>query len=523
MWEALVTDLAGRTRAFLTDYATIQITPRLNSYREAKVNGLVLTDEALPELQVAARALKLREDGNIRFNGQLWEPLVIRPGGADLTALDPLATMMWRRTRQKTTYATQDAGLIAQDRVTVQNGYSPTFLRNGARNAAPTKARTYLVSVKETDILDELATAVGGFFYQAQPLDGVAGYFAELVIAYPDAGVTREGVRFEYGEGTIGNVDSYEVTDTLPLNRFVASSADNTGARIWGLAQDANSVAAYGMFEDEDQFADVIDTGLLTDQAQGSLKPSPPRAITLTLGAEAPVLFDDFNVGDFVRVKVNDGAYELWTWVRVTEATLEVDGNGDKRTSGVKVELMIGAGATTSHPERWFREQLDSLNSRLERLGRRIGGQNPGIIGDGIDPGGTGPPPEPPPPEPPPPPPAEEPDGSFLLTATWRGEYGGYVPRAPRLEMESLIDNKGIDGTIWYEIWHGAVGTLGPEFTPRRAAPASGHLVHLMDYFENALPAETYHVFLHVETAAGEFVSDPIVVNTPDHVIVLPP
>lgn len=531
MWQLALTGLDQRQKAFVTDYDSFAVTPRLNGYRSLTIAGARGSDVA-SQIEPGSCAIKAWRDGTIRFNGKVWEPLG-RKGlaGLSIEARDPVAELVQRRTRIKTTYTAVDAGAIAQDRLTVQNGYRSTYMRNGALQASVNRDRVYLVGVKEGDILDELVGASGGFFYRCDPLDGVAGFMGELVITYPDARTTRPELKLEWGDGTLANLVDYETTDTLPLNRFVAASADTGGTRIEGVAEDAASQLAYGLFEDLDDFTDVTSTTLLTQQAQGSLAPNPQRTLALTCGAEAPLLFVDFNVGDFVRLKIfdPDNGLDLNEWVRVTEATLVVDRDGVETTSSIVVELLVGAGSQSLTPAQLWRKKWDDMTRLLEALGRRAGGFTPPPSGGGGGGGGDEPPDEPPPAEPPPPAPQAPPTVVLdVANATWNKYYNLPAPTAPQLELGGRVNPKGDPTVVWFEYREGVDFPANAPGSPIRATPqrdagdGTGD-VGVGQYVQNLLRNTTYYVRMAASNSGGVTYTASVARITPNAPINIPP
>jgi hypothetical protein len=420
----VVVDLEGRVREFVNDFESLRITPRLNGYASVDLEGVDPLSQAARQLLVAERALKVYDVAtmDLRFHGKVWEPLSRKPDGVTVTARDPFAELAWRRVRDPATaaYAAVDFGDVLIDRVAKQNALRATCLRalTANRQLSTATTRGWGAGKREDEIFDEVVSADGSPFFRVAPVDGVPGVMGDLKILYPNAGATREGVRFEYGEGTLDNAVDYEIVYRLPLNRFTASTAEANGGRLARPFEDAASVARYGLFEDETTYSESTATALLDAQARAEVRADPAYSIVLQPGLDAPLLFRDFDVGDFVRVRILYGADDVFTWARVTEATLLVDKDGAQRTASIVVDVLTGAANVTTAPEDLFRADLDEGRRRLEALERRV--QNltvtgteasvaPGAAGAGsIDPSSDAPPE---PPAPPPPPPASAPPG----------------------------------------------------------------------------------------------------------------
>lgn len=485
----LVTDLAGITRAIVDEYESVAITRRLGSYSELAVT-LDVREAAAVEFLIAERALKLYEDSDLRFFGQLWEPLEFNEGQVVATARDPYAGFMGRRVRTGKTYTAQDAGAIVSDRVSVQNGYRDTFLNVNVQAASASRTLEYDPGKTEGDIVDELSAMSDGFFYRVDPLDNVPGKMGTLELLYPDAGTVRAAVRFGYGQDTMDNLVGFKVTRTLPLTRLTAASQDAAGGRIAASAENTDASTQYGLFEDETSYTDVTDVTLLESAAAAGVKPTPPLTIELTPAVNSPLLFQDFDVGDFIRLNISWGAVDLSAWVRVTEAVLSVDKQGIPTLTSLTVETLSGARPNVN-PERLFRRQLDDGRRRLEALERRVQSMTTTTTAGtttsaGSGSGSSSSPPTDTTPPPPPPPTPPAPPVITSLTATGQNFIDPTSKKLNRgLGVNLSVDFKGRTGTVVIK-----AGTASAKLT------ASGSVFL-------ALPTGTYTVTAVATTSAG--------------------
>jgi hypothetical protein len=332
---------------------------------------------------------------------------------------------------------------------TLANPVSLTF------TPEPTVGRTvrYQPGKREDEIFHELSSMFDGFYFKVNPVFGITGKFGRLDLMWPDAGITRPEVRFEYGEGTLDNLTGYERQESLPHNRHISSSSAEAGGRITGIFQDTDSQALYGLFEDETTYSEISEVAMLEAFAQADVRPDPPTVYTIQPGPDAPLLFRNFDVGDFVRLTIRDAqpsvaALVTSEWARVTEASLTVNADGVSWTSSISVETETG-GKPYENPERRWREAINEMRWRQEMLERKVQnldtvevdppsdpGGDPGGGGDG--PGGA-PPDEPPPPDdPPPPPPPATPDITAVqATGVNELNVGTYVTVAVSMDPKN--------------------------------------------------------------------------------------
>lgn len=371
-WKLALVGLDLRPVAFIRDYERFTLRRRQSGFAELDVFCDSLNKQA-QEARVGERILRLYRDETPIFGGKVWEPLEQTSQRITIKARDPFAEFEQRRVRAGKDYAAADAGDILLDRVAIQNGYANTFLRalSANRDTSVNRTRSYDPGKLERDIVSDLIDADQGFFFRVEPVEGVAGVLGDLYIDYPDAGTTREGVRFEYGEGTLGNCLDYSITDRLPVNRFTAATGGSSGGRIAKVAEDADSVTRYGLFENETTFSDVADTLLLEQHAKAELKPDAQRTISFKPAPDAPKLLTDFFVGDFVRARIFHAGHDLFEWVRVASGALTVDSDGVETPEDLTLELVVG-GRAIEPPERIWLRRRDEDRRRREAIERKV-------------------------------------------------------------------------------------------------------------------------------------------------------
>lgn len=141
-------------------------------------------------------------------------------------------------------------------------------------------------------------------------------------------------------------------------------SPGTSGQPLSAIAQDTASQDAYGVRPEALTWTDVVDPTTLNEYAVGAIIPAPQAVYTVEATPEAPVLFDDFNVGDLVRLRIAEGRVDVAATLRVDEASVTVDESG--------VELLSLVLATES-VRRLGRRQGDRFFDSLRRLGSRVG------------------------------------------------------------------------------------------------------------------------------------------------------
>jgi hypothetical protein len=345
-WAFAVTNRTGALAASL-EPEQARVTVRLSGHAELAA-AVDARSPAAVEIIPAAAAIRAWRDGILRFNGQVVEPV---DRGLDLVtfrACDPFYFLSNRRRETQRVFAATDAGAIARALVNDERARETLHLRNAATfPTSVVRDRTYERGKQIGEAIRELADARDGFFFRIDPVDAGAD-MGELVILYPSSGADRPAAVF-YSTDSGANIDDPHEILGLPRTRVVTVGAQNpaTGTPLLGEAQDTTARATYGLIEDEIAYTDVTETGLLNALALEALHPQPPRAYKVSPiahgddGHHVPALWDDFTVGDRVRLRIRRNAIDVDTWARVTEVTLAISDQG--RTERIDSLLLEAA------------------------------------------------------------------------------------------------------------------------------------------------------------------------------------
>lgn len=339
----VVTDLVGTNRAFLDGYG-LKLTRGVNGLGPGKLEFTAATDDVKArELLIGSRAVKLYRNGVLRFYGIIGEPFVDGADAVRCVAYDPFfflgPAFVGDASLLPRVYAAVDAGAIAWDLI-ASLPYE-THLRQGVIAASRLRDRTYEPGKSVAEAITQLAEVDDGFYFRIDPVDHAGAEFATFNVLYPDAGTDAPGARFEFGDGTLDNIDSdgLELERFQPVNSVVVVGAGTGEVVPVASASDADSQGEYGTWPRWVQLSDVVGSGALAEHAREELRAQPPVAIRFNTLETAPTLFDDFDVGDTVYVRIDNGRTLVTGPVRVNQATLEVDDTtGAERLTGVVVE-----------------------------------------------------------------------------------------------------------------------------------------------------------------------------------------
>lgn len=355
MWVHELLALDGTPLAELAA-ATATITRRLNAPSDAT---LTLHANAIGVSEIASTAHIVRSwrrppEGGTRIlrHAGLISGATGSAGTNDIETLapvvhDPLALLDTRHrdseVRFNSTYPRDIVAALVAD----EQAKGHIHLRVAAGTAGPQRDRTYEAGKNIGEIITQLAEVRNGYWFVTNPVsdDPDPAVVAELELRYPDSGLQRAAARFEWGPGTLGNVTSVQVGMLPPVNRIHGFGAGEGSDQLVVTEEDTASIATYGLYEATVQHVDVVIEQTLRDHCTDALRPEPRRTLTLSVatpgGPYVPTLWDDFDVGDSVRVLVRSAspviAYD--GWATVTSATVTVDDQGNEALTGLDVVL----------------------------------------------------------------------------------------------------------------------------------------------------------------------------------------
>lgn len=338
-WLLAITDLdESNTRTFL-EGNDLKLTRRLNGGNTLTFNA-ESRDERFEEISIGNRGVKAYRDNELRFHGRVWEPMTWRATQINVECQDPWAHVENRRVAAGTVYQNtlaEDIAWALIEDVAVDDAFGTVVrIQRGPNDMSVSRDRTYETGKPVGEAVRELAGVINGFYFRIDPVDDVPGIQAEFVTLYPESGTDHPEVRFEYGEGTLANLDDYEMRQMLPRNQIRARGAEG----LTTVAQDAASIQEFDLIEDEVSFTTVELLATLEQHAENELQPDPLEIFSLTPGLEAPALWDDFDVGDTVRFRLVNGALTRAGSALVTEATVSVSDGGSEQLQQIVIQLL---------------------------------------------------------------------------------------------------------------------------------------------------------------------------------------
>lgn len=386
---AVVADRQGVNLAFL-EPSEWAITRRWNGGAELTFKVPIDSDDA-GAIAIAERVIKFYRAGVLAFHGRIHEPLKSDQDFVTVTARDPWFDLAWRRVFGINTVngdfapivytATQAAaiawGAIASTDTVFGPGFNITGtlrVQQGAPASSVLRDRTYEQGKRIDEIVTELAEASDGFGFVFDPLDGVAGKWATFKTYFPATRQDQPDVKFEYGEGTLANCDGFEEEITFPHNLVTAAGSTagtvQDGAPFYSRSAWWASMRRYDVFEDFLSRPDIVffSPGAPWDRldavVNGASYGDPLAVYALKPGADAPLLFDEFDVGDVVRLAIRRGRVDVAGSFRVAEATLAGSDDGREQLSSI----VLSDPAINRVP----RKPEDRLFSLLETAARRL-------------------------------------------------------------------------------------------------------------------------------------------------------
>lgn len=273
--------------------------------------------------------------------------------GMDCEFRSPFARLETRYTSQQDIkYRSSDSGFIAWDLIDKQNQDMETGLSSGTfQNTVPLD-RDYTpgqqVSQAITDITDNV---LGAFQFTETPVPPGTGKLAHFNVWNGLGSDLSKFVQFEFGKKTIGNVLSVGRTINLPINRVVATGAqDNSGNPLVSIQNNLVSQGKFGLYTNTVDFSTISDQTKLDNLAKKQLYPDPIIDVTFEPDIESsPAPFDDYFIGDTVSFRVIQDSMNYVVKPQIT--AIEIDRDGDGLELAHRLEFGLRAGATVLVPE----------------------------------------------------------------------------------------------------------------------------------------------------------------------------
>jgi hypothetical protein len=182
-----------------------------------------------------------------------------------------------------------------------------------------------------TELLD-------GVDVELVPIEYASGSVCALWVYDEQGDTTGHSAEFGYGDGTVANISAFTRTSTMEdvATRVVAYGSGNISATKNDTTQQNNIGLLVGDVSDGEQTS----TTILGNLAQRELnrRKRPQQTLQIEPAVGAPVLFDDFDIGDQVSVQIRTGSLDTTTNPRVTAGTLVVEG-GVERMESLTTEL----------------------------------------------------------------------------------------------------------------------------------------------------------------------------------------
>lgn len=346
----------GKTIDFLDAMPDMQYTRRLDDYCD--FTGTITTPDDFFAVQPYSSGIRCIRNGVTRFKGRVVEPFERMPRQRHFIAKDPFHNLYWRRVRKHVKRHDQPDE-IAWYLIHLQNTYKDTGLRDGGDRAwGDEVTRHFNVGDLVADEVKNMALTHGSrYHFKINARDDESDIRAMAAINTFSHLHTKPGARFEFGGGTLENVDDYHVEYGQVINRATVIG-QRRGARdaVGKTTSDGNCMVGtakatpgknppltesytagdsehdYGLWEEEYGAVNKVGADHLLAYAKTKLHPKPPRTVTVTPNNDGPHLFDDFDVGDRVFVRIHDYDFTLEATYTVWEVVLDIDPDSGQET-----------------------------------------------------------------------------------------------------------------------------------------------------------------------------------------------
>lgn len=324
-----------------------KLTFQLNGVHTAEVE-VRLTDPVAYEIQPGISRIKVWRgggeltSGQLVFYGTLPRQNVTQDAGANTLRCvfaDPRWVLAWRYNHNLDTL-TGDQGVLAYNLI-AQRFELPTWILPGSLTTGVDRQRTW-GEQPVSQLLDDLTQVIDGPDFDVQPYDGWeadGGRDMALFHAYARQGTDRPEVSFFFGtdEELLGGYPTNVSTITRTWEPVVTESThvgsaptDDPAATTAVPLRGTFSVASesiYGLLEQVASDPDVVIQATLDQKARGDVVALSDGREVIEISdptTEAPQPFEDYYVGDTVRVHCRRGAMQFSDRV-IRIHTIEID------------------------------------------------------------------------------------------------------------------------------------------------------------------------------------------------------
>lgn len=206
------------------------------------------------------------------------------------------------------------------------------------------RVRAYPGSTNIGTALDDLAHVINGFDYDVLPALNPRATSAVgddmLRIFYPSQGVTRANPVLEYGgkiatvTRAVNSADYANFIRTLGNNGSTDPAAAQLYSERWNADANNVTVTPVGLWQDDDNAADVNVQATLDQQAAGKLNLLGVLVPTYTLGLRAGTYSEGaFYMGDVVPVVIRSGRLNVTTQLRIVGLVFDMPEDSDEDVS----------------------------------------------------------------------------------------------------------------------------------------------------------------------------------------------
>lgn len=295
-WEILLTRLNGETVGAIMDPVDLKYTRVESGACEIEFNTQDPTDLNLVEVLPHKRKLKVYRDNALVFWGKIREPLIITQDGAQVKAIDPWGQM---NVPAHLDYDFSGGSTLKEMLETIKLGeglvgYHPFNNFDIVGTPVLTYTAHLKVGQRISEFIESLCSSnpnTGSWFrMDAQDDAGENGILT--VYDYSDR-VDTGAARWEYGNNTLDNVTAFQIE-----HRGLCNSVRVYYKGGFEDVQDSASIDEYGLAEKWLRRPGVLESATATKIAYAHLKVTPYTIGSFEPAANAPALFDDFDVGD---------------------------------------------------------------------------------------------------------------------------------------------------------------------------------------------------------------------------------
>lgn len=337
-YRVIIKDKAGNSLGELINYRSIKFGKRLNNYGQAEFDIMTADPKAATFISLRKNTIEIHREINTSLT-KVWageqatSRAELKDSGdnwASVYCFSWFEQLFHRYTAAEVIFSDTDQGAIASSLINTTNALDQTRVNVGTVATTKDRDREYN-NQNIGEAIINLANLSSGFDFE---VDEDGDFNADWILGADKT----NSVIFKYGH----NIKNATVIEDFssPVNKAIVLGEATTETTLQRVERnDAALQAEYGLREDRLQEMDIVGISTLQDKGDAAIRKYgvPLFKVEFELVRNLAPSIDSFDVGDGIRLIIQDGIYDIDEQFRVFEWEVTYDSAGTE-----KLKLTLG-------------------------------------------------------------------------------------------------------------------------------------------------------------------------------------